>query len=205
MYKKDFGNIPNKDKIIDYLSSANEDFFGRWIIHAYLLGFSSKNMAKKLGLDEDVAFAAGALVYLGKTQGSEDFIFRTYELLREDSYFYIGNTALLAYFKDRELPAPRRDFLESFLLKHDPSPYSNLVAFVDKLLLVLEERKYGKNFLDQRIDFDEDKFERNYRAYQEALGEDLTSYIPKLKKSKFPLKLFSKDSWEGFDSYLQRK
>lgn len=194
MYKKDYGNIPNKDKIIDYLSSGDEDFFGRWIIHAYLLGLISKNMAKKLGLDEDVAFAAGALVYLGKTQTSEDFIFRTYELLREDSYFYIGNTALLAYFKYRDLPSPRRDFLERFFLKHDQTPYSDLVAFVDKFLLVLEERKYGKNFLDQRLDLDEDKFERTYRAYQEALGEDLTSYIPRLKKSKFPLKLFTQES-----------
>ena len=51
MYKEGYGNIPNKDKIIDYLEKAYENNPDKWIAKAWRMGQIAEKIieeAKKL-------------------------------------------------------------------------------------------------------------------------------------------------------------
>ena len=61
MYKEGYGNIPNKDKIIDYLEKAYENNPDKWIAKAWRMGQIAEKMAGDLDLDSDIAFACASL------------------------------------------------------------------------------------------------------------------------------------------------
>lgn len=202
MYKEGFGNIANKDKVISYLENVPCEFKGPWIIHTYLLGGFAKNIAKDLGLDADVAFACGALAYLGKSRVKDgSYIVETYRILRLDSYFYESRLAIkFAFYKNdlesflnfSDLSKDDQVFVGKFLNKYDPDAYSELIYFLDKYLLKVCKSKYGKSLVDASVyRIDDKNLDRIYKYYQSQLPKPIASYIPKLKKSKFPLNLFT--------------
>ena len=95
MYKENYGNIPNKDKINYYLIEDNQNI-GAWVRRSKIIGKTAKMMAKELGLDKDIAFACGSLFDIGKKENKNNLEknIRGFYILRKESYFFPAKTNL---------------------------------------------------------------------------------------------------------------
>lgn len=208
MYKEDFGNIPNRDRVISYLTKAYKENPGDWIIHLWTIGMTARSMADELGLDKDIAFASGALHDIGMMTGAKGaaHFYEGYKILRSDSYFFPARIALShsfqiknvdAYVGEWNIGSEAKDFVSDFLKYTEYNDYDLLIQLLDGLIkteyLGIEERaskvraKHGYNpYFDKRI-------QRLYELedyFQKRLAEPIKSYLPKPRYYKFPYKLF---------------
>ena len=208
MYKEGFGNIPNKDKVIAYLEDGYNSNPSKWVLHLWIVGQTAKNMAKELGLDPDIAFACGALHDIGKAEKVEDaaHFFKSYKILRADSYFFPARIALShsfpiknvdSYLGKWNIDANDKKLVEDFLLYNSYNDYDLLIQFLDGVIkteyLGVEKRsegvlkKHGKNPYFEK---------RKSRLYQlenyftKKLSKDIEEYMPKARWYKFPYKHF---------------
>ena len=133
MYKKDIGNIANKDKVIDYLTNAYNENPGNWVIKSYIIGEMAKNMAEKLGLDPDIAFCIGSLHKIGKSRADKlAYHLEGYKILRADSYFFPSRIAIshgfvikdISYYQgDINISQKDYEFLKNYLGKIQYNDY----------------------------------------------------------------------------------
>ncbi len=202
MYKEGFGNIPNKDKIIDYLEKAFKDKSDRWIIKSWLCGKTAEKMAKDLGLDPDIALASASLAQIGKSSTSDNNFLEGFKILRADSYFFPAKVAISQSFplKDLELYKDIYDldpkdekFIKNFLYTYEYTDYDYLVQY---LYMIFDENFVG---LEKGMDlFLDESYPANFRErfyeleeyFLPKLKKDLEDYLIRVKKSKFPYKLF---------------
>lgn len=202
MYKEGYGNIPNKDKIIYYLEQAFRDKSDRWIIKSWLCGKTAEKMAKDLGLDPDIALASASLAQIGKSSACKNEFLEGFKILRSDSYFFPAKVAISQSFplKDLELYkdvydlAPKEEeFIRNFLYSYDYTDYDYLVQY---LYMVFDETFVG---LEKGMEFFLDEsypalFRERYYELEEyflpKLDGDIEDYLIRVKKSKFPYKLF---------------
>lgn len=210
MYKEDFGNIPNKDKIISYLDQGYNKNPGKWVLHLWVLGHTSKNMAPELGLDPDLALACGALHDIGKSEGAKNasHFLRGYKILRSDSYFFPARIALThsfqiknvdAYVGDWNVSKEEKEFVRDFLKYNEYNDYDLLIQLLDGLIkteyLGIEKRsekvrkKHGDN------PYFEDRINRLYELeeyFQNRLEKPIKDYIPNPRWYKFPYNFYRK-------------
>lgn len=172
MYKENYGNIPNKDKINFYLIEDNKNL-GPWVTRSKIIGKSAKIIGKELGLDEDIAFACGSLFDIGKKEkkkGLENNL-RSFHILRNESYFFPAKIALSHSFilKDinsylGEMNLKEKDIItiKNLLLSYSYTDYDKLIQVLDNSItdnyLGIEKKqeilkeKYGKiPFEDERL------------------------------------------------------
>lgn len=202
MYKEGYGNIPNKDKIIDYLEKAFKDKSDRWIIKSWLCGKTAEKMAKDLGLDPDIAMASASLAQIGKSSAGENNFLEGFKILRADSYFFPAKVAIsqsfplkdLELYKDiYDLDPKEEEFLRNFLYSYDYTDYDYLVQY---LYMIFDENFVGLEkgmelFLDESYPalFSE-RFYELEEYFLSKLDGDIEAYLIRVKKSKFPYKLF---------------
>lgn len=172
MYKENYGNIPNKDKINFYLIEDNKNL-GPWVTRSKIIGKSAKIIGKELGLDEDIAFACGSLFDIGKKEkkkGLENNL-RSFHILRNESYFFPAKIAISHSFilKDinsylGEMNLKEKDIItiKNLLLSYSYTDYDKLIQVLDNSITdtylgikkkqeILKE-KYGKiPFEDERL------------------------------------------------------
>lgn len=205
MYKENFGNIPNKDKVRNMVDEAFKKNPGKWIIHSHIIGKTTEKIAKEIGLDPEIAYAAGMLHDIGKGYGYEDLshMMEGYRILRFDSYFFPAKIALThgfvtddvgSYHGANNLSDRDYEFLKAYLKKREIGPYEKLVILLDNLIgekyLGLEKRESLRN-----IAFDEKRLERieilkNWQNDLESkLEKPIESYLPRLRYYKFPYNL----------------
>ncbi|MDO5047965.1 MAG: phosphohydrolase [Anaerococcus sp.] len=199
MYKEDYGNIPNKDKIISLLASPKETFRGEWIIHSYILGAMAKNMAKDLGLDPDIAHACGALAHIGKSLAKDGtYIIKGFNILFKESYFFPAKIALSHAFYHMDLASfgllsdlsqKDRDFVAKFLYKKGRDPYSDLVYMMDKYLM--NEKDSYLRPKSSIYTYDKEDLTKDLKALEVSLTKPISDYKPRLRTGKFPLSLFN--------------
>lgn len=172
MYKENYGNIPNKDKINFYLIEDNKNL-GPWVTRSKIIGKSAKIIGKELGLDEDIAFACGSLFDIGKKEkkkGLENNL-RSFHILRNESYFFPAKIAISHSFilKDinsylGEMNLKEKDIItiKNLLLSYSYTDYDKLIQVLDNSItdnyLGIEKKqeilkeKYGKiPFEDERL------------------------------------------------------
>lgn len=205
MYKENFGNIPNKDKVRNMVDEAFKKNPGKWIIHSHIIGKTTEKIAKEIGLDPEIAYAAGMLHDIGKGYGYEDLshMMEGYRILRFDSYFFPAKIALThgfvtddvgSYHGANNLSDRDYEFLKAYLKKREIGPYEKLVILLDNLIgekyLGLEKRESLRN-----IAFDEKRLERieilkNWQNDLESkLEKPIESYLPRPRYYKFPYNL----------------
>lgn len=205
MYKENFGNIPNKDKVRNMVDEAFKKNPGKWIIHSHIIGKTTEKIAKEIGLDPEIAYAAGMLHDIGKGYGYEDLshMMEGYRILRFDSYFFPAKIALthgfvtddVGYYHGANNLSDRDyEFLKAYLKKREIGPYEKLVILLDNLIgekyLGLEKRESLRN-----IAFDEKRLERieilkNWQNDLESkLEKPIESYLPRPRYYKFPYNL----------------
>ena len=158
MYKENFGNIPNKDKIISYLEEGYKNNPGKWVLHLWTIGKTAQRMAKDLGLDPDIAFACGALHDIGKSTGAKnaEHFYESYKILRADSYFFPARIALSHSFQIKSVDAyvgawnisdDRKAFVADFLKYNEYNDYDLLIQYLDGIIkteyLGIEKRAAG--------------------------------------------------------------
>ena len=202
MYKEGFGNIPNKDKIIDYLEKAFRDKSDRWIIKSWLCGKTAEKMAKDLGLDPDIALASACLAQIGKSSACENDFLEGFKILRADSYFFPAKIAIsqsfplknLELYKDiYDLDSKEKEFIGNFLYSYDYTDYDYLVQY---LYMIIDETFLGlKKGMDLHLDESyPDAFRERFYELEEhflpKLKGEVEDYLVRVKKSKFPYKLF---------------
>ena len=210
MYKEEFGNIPNKDKVIAYLEEGYYKKPGKWVWHLWTVGKTAQNMAKDLGLDPDVAFACGALHDIGKMTGATEanHFYQGYKILRSDSYMFVAGIALSHSFQIKNVDAyvgswnigkEEKDFVADFIKYKAYTDYDLLIQLLDGLIkteyLGIEARakkvreKHGDNtYFEKRI-------ERLYELqeyFQQRLKKPIENYMPRVNFNKFPYKLYRK-------------
>lgn len=172
MYKENYGNIPNKDKINFYLIEDNKNL-GPWVTRSKIIGKSARIIGKELGLDEDIAFACGSLFDIGKKEkknGLENNL-RSFHILRNESYFFPAKIAISHSFilKDiksylGEINLKEKDIIiiKNLLLSYSYTDYDKLIQVLDNSItdtyLGIEKKqeilkeKYGKiPFEDERL------------------------------------------------------
>lgn len=172
MYKENYGNIPNKDKINFYLIEDNKNL-GPWVTRSKIIGKSAKIIGKELGLDEDITFACGSLFDIGKKEkknGLENNL-RSFHILRNESYFFPAKIAISHSFilKDinsylGEMNLKEKDIItiKNLLLSYSYTDYDKLIQVLDNSItdnyLGIEKKqeilkeKYGKiPFEDERL------------------------------------------------------
>lgn len=196
MYKKNYGNIPNKDKIHYYLIESNENL-GEWVSHSKLIGKSARDIADKIGLDKDIAYAIGSLHDIGKSKRKTGLsqIMESFYMLRNEAYFFpakisISHSFIIkdikAYVGDDNIGKRDRKILENFLISHDYNDYDKLIQLLDNSITdtfvgiekkqeILKE-KYGK------IPFEKEKYKilKEYEMYfEEKLGEKIEYFLRK--------------------------
>lgn len=205
MYKENFGNIPNKDKVRNMVDEAFKKNPGKWIIHSHIIGKTTEKIAKEIGLDPEIAYAAGMLHDIGKGYGYEDLshMMEGYRILRFDSYFFPAKIALThgfvtddigSYHGANNLSDRDYEFIKAYLKKREIGPYEKLVILLDNLIgeeyLGLEKRESLRN-----IAFDEKRLERieilkNWQNDLESkLEKPIESYLPRPRYYKFPYNL----------------
>lgn len=205
MYKENFGNIPNKDKVRNMVDEAFKKNPGKWIIHSHIIGITTEKIGKEIGLDPEIAYAAGMLHDIGKGYGYEDLshMMEGYRILRFDSYFFPAKIALThgfvtddvgSYHGANNLSDRDYEFLKAYLKKREIGPYEKLVILLDNLIgekyLGLEKRESLRN-----IAFDEKRLERieilkNWQNDLESkLEKPIESYLPRPRYYKFPYNL----------------
>ena len=205
MYKENFGNIPNKDKVRNMVDEAFKKNPGKWIIHSHIVGKTAEKIGKEIGLDPEIAYAAGMLHDIGKGYGYEDLshMMEGYRILRFDSYFFPAKIALThgfvtddvgSYHGANNLSDRDYEFIKAYLKKREIGPYEKLVILLDNLIgekyLGLEKRESLRN-----IAFDEKRLERieilkNWQNDLESkLEKPIESYLPRLRYYKFPYNL----------------
>lgn len=201
MYKKNYGNIPNKDKINFYLIEDNKNL-GPWVSRAKIIGKSAKMIAKEIGLDEDIAFACGALFDIGKKEEKEGLEknFRGFHILRSESYFFPAKIAIShsfiikdinSYLGEINLCEKDKKTIKNLLLSYTYTEYDKLIQILDNSITdiyvgiekkqkILKE-KYGK------IPFEEERIKKlkEYENYFEnKLKEPIYYYVNNFLKNK---------------------
>ena len=205
MYKENFGNIPNKDKVRNMVDEAFKKNPGKWIIHSHIIGKTTEKIGKEIGLDPEIAYAAGMLHDIGKGYGYEDLshMMEGYRILRFDSYFFPAKIALThgfvtddigSYHGANNLSDRDYEFIKAYLKKREIGPYEKLVILLDNLIcekyLGLEKRESLRN-----IAFDKKRLERieilkNWQNDLESkLEKPIESYLPRPRYYKFPYNL----------------
>lgn len=202
MYKEGFGNIPNKDKIKDYLEKGFRDKSDRWIIKSWLCGKTAEKMAKDLGLDPDITLACASLAQIGNSSACKNEFLEGFKILRADSYFFPAKVAIsqsfplkdLKLYKDiYDLDPKEEEFIRNFLYSYDYTDYDYLVQY---LYMIFDETFLGlKKGMDLYLDesYPEVFRERFYEIeeyFLHKLNKDIEDYLKRFKKSKFPYKLF---------------
>ena len=204
MYKEGYGNIPNKDKIIDYLEKAYDNNPGKWIAKAWRMGQIAEKMADDLDLDSDIAFACGSLARLsdGYEEGFKGNIC-AYEILRAEPHLFPARISLTRSFPIKDInycvnelniSAKEKEFVNNFLYKYSYAAYDYLIQYLDFLVgredLSLDclkdlDHPHGKEISSRIYDI------RDY--FTKKLEKPIETYMPKTKRYKFPYRLFPKD------------
>lgn len=196
MYKENYGNIPNKDKINFYLIEDNNNL-GPWVTRSKIIGKSAKIIGKELGLDEDIAFACGSLFDIGKKEkkkGLENNL-RSFHILRNESYFFPAKIAISHSFilKDinsylGEMNLKEKDIItiKNLLLSYSYTDYDKLIQVLDNSITdtylgikkkqeILKE-KYGKiPFEDERLK----KLKEYEKYFENKLKNPIEYYVNK--------------------------
>lgn len=196
MYKENYGNIPNKDKINFYLIEDNNNL-GPWVTRSKIIGKSAKIIGKELGLDEDIAFACGSLFDIGKKEkkkGLENNL-RSFHILRNESYFFPAKIAISHSFilKDinsylGEMNLKEKDIItiKNLLLSYSYTDYDKLIQVLDNSITdtylgikkkqeILKE-KYGKiPFEDERLK----KLKEYEKYFENKLKNSIEYYVNK--------------------------
>lgn len=196
MYKENYGNIPNKDKINFYLIEDNKNL-GPWVTRSKIIGKSAKIIGKDLGLDEDIAFACGSLFDIGKKEkknGLENNL-RSFHILRNESYFFPAKIAISHSFilKDinsylGEMNLKEKDIItiKNLLLSYTYTDYDKLIQVLDNSItdtyLGIEKKqeilkeKYGKiPFEDERLK----KLKEYEKYFENKLKNPIEYYVNK--------------------------
>lgn len=212
MYKENFGNIPNKDKVRAMVEEAYKKNPGSWIIHAHLVGKTCEKIAKEIGLDPDIAYACGYLHNIGESSGYEGMraLMEAFRLLRSESYFFPARIALGYSFVDNDINlfggdiniSPRDlEIIKNFLRQREIGPYDRLIMVLDNLI---GEKYLG--FEKRQLEKEPMKLDSNFRQKREEiilsykddlekiLEKPIETYLPRPKYYKFPYNLFSKDN-----------
>lgn len=212
MYKENFGNIANKDKIISYLEQGYKSNPGKWVLHSWIVGKTAQNMAKDLDLDPDIAFACGALHDIGKSTGAKEAesFYKGYKILRADSYLFPARIALShkfpikkvdSYLGEWNISEDKKDFVNDFIGYNDYNDYDLLIQYLDGVIeseyLGIEKsaealaKKYANNpyfaAKKQRLYELEDYFKNK-------LKQEIEKYLPNPRWYKFPYKYFRENN-----------
>lgn len=211
MYKNGYGNIANKDKVINYLEVAFAKNPGPWLLKAWQMGQVAEKMSKDLGLDPDLAFASASLASLGQAydKGLKANLF-AYDLLRADSYFFLARIAIThtfpinsisSYWGEVNLSEKEIAFIESFLYKYDYNDYDYLSQYLYFLVDGSSKELGNLENLDKNSLLSDEVKTRIYQLdeyFTSKLSKNLYEYKAKIKRSKFPYRLFSKEELENF-------
>lgn len=203
MYKENYGNIPNKDKIRSIMDEAFAANPTKWIIHSHLVGKTCQKIGKELGLDPDIALACGSLFNIGRGLGHDNMahLLEGYKFLRSESYFFPARLALGYGFVTDKIDSYRGeknvsdfdlDFIGKFLKKREISPYEKLVIVVDNYIKneypsLAEKSDVKEGPRDSEISKIIDNWQKDF---EKILSKEIGAYVPKRKSYKFPYNLF---------------
>lgn len=195
MYKENFGNIPNRDKINYYLREDNPNF-GKWVRHSYLIGKTARNIARELGMDEDVAYAIGCLHDIGKydkDKGAKHII-NGFNILRSETFFFPARIALThsfiikdvnSYSGKMNIGEDDKKFIEDYLYQIEYNDYDKLIQLLDGSI------KYEYLGIDERARRTKKKHGDNgYYDVKIKKLKDLEEYFN--QKLKYPIYEYTK-------------
>ena len=183
MYKENYGNIPNKDKINYYLIEDNQNI-GAWVRRSKIIGKTAKMMAKELGLDKDIAFACGSLFEIGKKENKNNLEknIRGFYILRKESYFLKEKTNLSHsfiikdidyYVGEDNLEEKDKKIIKNFLLSYTYTDYDKLIQVLDnsirdKYIGIEKYQKYLKEKY-KKIPYEKERLKilESYQKYFE--------------------------------------
>lgn len=196
MYKENYGNIPNKDKINYYLIEDNQNI-GAWVRRSKIIGKTAKMMAKELGLDKDIAFACGSLFEIGKKENKNNLEknIRGFYILRKESYFFPAKTNLShsfiikdidSYVGEDNLEEKDKKIIKNFLLSYTYTDYDKLIQVLDnsirdKYIGIEKYQKYLKEKY-KKIPYEKERLKilENYQKYFEnKLKNPIEYYVNK--------------------------
>ncbi len=138
-------DIPSKEKINFYIIEAKQNNKGPWDKHSLYVGEAAKAIAKRcIDIDEEVAYAMGALHDIGRREGISHMhhIISGYEFMKKEGYECIGNICLSHSF-------PFQDIREYFG-KLDCSDIEK--EFIKDYLKNVEYNDYDYNYIQKLID-----------------------------------------------------
>lgn len=162
MYKENYGNIPNQDKINYLLEEAyNKTKDIKLLIKLHKMSKFLYNISDAIKLDKDIS--RSLCLYKLNLLSNED-IELTYQKLRQESFFF--NAKILLVFDNS-------NFLIEYKKYHDLNEYEKLIIQVDKIFD--DDANLIKNF--------------EYEKLNSLLPRDIDSYLPKIDNTKFPYKL----------------
>lgn len=196
MYKKKYGNIPNKDKINFYLIEDNENL-GPWVTRSKTIGKSAKIIGKEIGLDEDIAFACGSLFDIGKKEkkvGLENN-FRSFHILRNETYFFPAKIAIShsfiikdinSYLGEINLEEKYINTIKNLLLSYSYNDYDKLIQVLDNSItdtyVGIEKKQEILKEKYKKIPFEEERLKKlkEYEKYFEnKLKKPIGYYVNK--------------------------
>ena len=203
MYKENYGNIPNKDKIRSIMDEAFATNPTKWIIHSHLVGKTCEKIAKELGLDPDIALACGSLYNIGKGLGYDNMahLLEGYRFLRSESYFLPARIALGygfvtdsidSYNGEKNVSEFDLDFIGKFLEKREVTAYEKLVIVVDHYIKNEYSSLAEKNEVEVESRNSEisNRIDNWQKDLAKILSKEIGSYVPRRRSYKFPYNLF---------------
>ncbi|MDO4662542.1 MAG: hypothetical protein Q4B36_05440 [Tissierellia bacterium] len=159
MYKENYGNIPNRDKINFILNDGYEKSKDlNLLIRSFRIGRFLGNLSKDLSLDKEILESL-SLYKLDELYN--DSIINIYQKLREEAYFF--NAKVLLIFDES-------DFMKEYKENHILNDYEKVILDVDR-------------FFDYKGDIIDNDYKRNFSL---LLSKDIETYLPKVNKNKFP-------------------
>ena len=196
MYKENYGNIPNKDKINYYLIEDNDNL-GPWVTRSKIIGKSAKIIGKEIGLDEDIAFSCGSLFDIGKKEKKKGLEnnFRGFHILRNESYFFPAKIAISrsfiikdinSYLGEINLEVKDINTIKNLLLSYSYNDYDKLIQVLDNsitdIYVGIEKKQEILKEKYKKIPFEEERLKKlkEYEKYFEnKLKKPIGYYVNK--------------------------
>lgn len=196
MYKENYGNIPNKDKINYYLIEDNDNL-GPWVTRSKIIGKSAKIIGKEIGLDEDIAFSCGSLFDIGKKEKKKGLEnnFRGFHILRNESYFFPAKIAISrsfiikdinSYLGEINLEVKDINTIKNLLLSYSYNDYDKLIQVLDNsitdIYVGIEKKQEILKEKYKKIPFEEERLKKlkEYEKYFEnKLKNPIGYYVNK--------------------------
>lgn len=197
--------IPSRSRILKYLEEAKKNNKGPWDQHSLRVGEAAKLIASRCSdLDEDLAYALGALHDIGRREGISHMhhVIAGYNFMKQEGYDKVAriclthsfpNQEIREYFGERDCSFEELNFIEDYITNVEYDDYDKLIQLCDALSLTTGFCLMEKRMIDVALrygvsDYTQEKWKACFSLkeyFEDKIGTSIYSILPNVIENTF--------------------